>query len=92
MFVSEDEDVPWRWVWVSLSDHGESVLREEGTERTGNSFLLVWHQSRHRPAISLSREEGVVAREERAVEDELASLETQAGREGTVVWVETMMH
>jgi hypothetical protein len=93
VFVSEDEneDAPWRWVWVCLSRHGEFVLREEGTEITGSSFLLVWHQSHHRPAISSSREEGVVAREEHAVEDELASLEPQAGREGTVVWVE-MMH
>jgi hypothetical protein len=88
-----NEDVPWRWVWVCLCGHAELVLREEDTGMVGSSSSLFWHQSRRRPAISSCREEGAVVRGERAdlVEGGSVNLKQQAGREGTVVWVEMMM-
>ena len=83
-----NEDVPWRWVWVCVRGHVELVLREEDTGMVGSSSSLFWHQSRHRPAISSSRVEGVVARGERAdlVEDGSANLKQRAVQEGTEVW------
>jgi len=59
----------------------------------GSSSSLAWHQSHHRPAIDSNREEGVVARGERAdsVEGELARLKQQAGREARVVLVGMMI-
>jgi hypothetical protein len=88
-----NEDVPWRWVWVRLCGHAELVLRGVHTGMVGSSSSLFWHQSRHRPAISSCREEGVVARGERAdlVEGESAKLKQQAVREGMAVWLGRMM-
>jgi len=88
-FVNEDES--WRWVQVCVCDHAEFALRKEATGRSESSSSLVWHQSRHRPAISSCQEEGEVARGERAVSVE-ASLEPLAGRGGMVVWVGMMIH
>jgi hypothetical protein len=58
----------------------------------GSSSSLFWLQSRHRPAISSCREEGVVVPEERVdlVEGGSANLKQQAVQEGTVVWVGMM--
>jgi hypothetical protein len=55
----------------------------------GSSSSLFWHQSRHRLAISSSREVVVVARGGRGglVEGVSGNLKQQAGRVGTVVWV-----
>jgi hypothetical protein len=80
-------------VWVCVCGHAELVLREEDTGMVGSSSSLFWHQSRHRPAISSSREEGVVARGERAdlVEGGSANLRQQVVQEGTAVWVGMMM-
>jgi regulator of RNase E activity RraA len=87
-----NEDVPWRWVLACVCGHAEFVLRREDTEMVESNSSLFWHQSHHRPAIESCREVVVVARGERAalVEGVSANLKKQAGREGTVVWVETM--
>ncbi len=88
-----NEDVSWRWVWVRVCGHAEFVLREDTGMMVGSSSSLVWHQSRHYPAINSGREEGAVAPGERAilVEGGLTSSNRQAAQEGTAVWVGMMM-